>query len=128
MARFSTSVIPHGTPIITRGLIIAHDSALTREMKWRSIRLATSKSAITPVLTGRITSTPSGVLPSIAFACAPYATGNLLPPTTLRATIDGSFNTIPRLFSYIRVLAVPRSMAKSLANNRFIIREISFSF
>jgi hypothetical protein len=38
------------------------------------------------------------------------------PPPFLTATTDGSLKTIPLPFTYTRVLAVPRSMAKSLEN------------
>ena len=51
-ARFSTPVTPDGTQTITRGC--AKRCWCTFWMKWRSICSVTSKSAMTPSLSGRI--------------------------------------------------------------------------
>src|SRR5205807_9895274 len=53
-----------------------------------------------------------GVRPNISFASLPTASTS--PVTLLMATIEGSFTTIPLPRAYTRVLAVPRSMARSL--------------
>ena len=57
-----------------------------------------------------------GVLPNIALASVPTATTVLdgLPFSFLRATTDGSFKTTPLPLAYTRVLAVPRSIDRSL--------------
>ncbi len=63
-------------------------------MKWRSISSVTSKSAITPSLSGRIAVMLPGVRPSIRFASTPTACTSPLIEST--ATTDGSESTIPR--------------------------------
>src|ERR1700744_3389678 len=67
-----------------------------------------------------------GVRPNISFASLPTASTS--PVFLLMATIEGSFTTMPLLLAYTRVLAVPRSMARSLENmlnseRRFAKRE-----
>jgi len=120
-ARFSTWVIPEGTPITTRGRSRLEPSALpvescrAREMKYRSIFWVMSKSAITPSFKGRIARMLSGVRPSIALASRPT-------PITARsarrtAMIEGSFRTMPLSRTKTSVLAVPRSIARSVEKN-----------
>ena len=63
-------------------------------MKWRSICSVTSKSAITPSLSGRIAWIVPGVRPSIRLASIPTACTS--PVRESIATTDGSESTIPR--------------------------------
>ncbi len=63
-ARFSTPVTPEGTQITTRGW--AHLFWFTLRMKWRSICSVTSKSAMTPSLSGRMALIEPGVRPEHA--------------------------------------------------------------
>src|SRR5437868_5911946 len=53
-----------------------------------------------------------GVRPSISLASLPTASTS--PVFLLMATIEGSLTTIPLPRAYTHVLAVPRSMARSL--------------
>src|SRR5918992_4073323 len=108
-ARFSTPVTPEGTQTTTRGC--ANRCWCTFWMKWRSICSVTSKSAITPSLSGRIAWIVPGVRPSIRLASIPTAWTSVLRESI--ATTDGSDSTIPRPRTYTRVLAVPRSTAMS---------------
>src|SRR5260370_37977817 len=55
-----------------------------------------------------------GVRPSIFLASGP--TPSTFPVFLLNATIEGSATTIPLQVAYTRVLAVPRSMARSEEN------------
>ncbi len=80
-------------------------------MKWRSICSVTSKSAITPSLSGRIAVMLPGVRPSIRFASTPTAW--TWPLRESIATTEGSESTMPRPRTYTSVLAVPRSTAMS---------------
>ena len=63
-------------------------------MKWRSICSVTSKSAITPSLSGRIAWIVPGVRPSIRLASIPTACTSAVRESI--ATTDGSDSTIPR--------------------------------
>ncbi len=63
-------------------------------MKWRSICSVTSKSAITPSLSGRIALIVPGVRPSIRFASRPTACTSPFREST--ATTEGSESTMPR--------------------------------
>jgi hypothetical protein len=57
-----------------------------------------------------------GTLPSICLASLPTAMMVFLPfgpPSWRIATTDGSSSTMPKLRTYISVLAVPKSMARS---------------
>src|SRR5918992_358208 len=81
-------------------------------MKCWSIFSVPSKLAITPSRMGRMATMLPGVRPSISFASFPTASTLLV--TLLIATIEGSLSTTPRPLAYTSVLAVPRSMAKSL--------------
>src|SRR5437867_7741234 len=76
---------------------------------------------MTPSFIGRIAIMLPGVRPSISFASLPTASTLLV--TLLIATIDGSLTTMPRPLAKTSVLAVPKSMARSLENglNRFLI-------
>src|SRR5262245_8375152 len=69
---------------------------------------------------GRMATMFPGVRPSISFALFP--TASTLWVTLLIATIDGSETTIPRPRAKTRVLAVPRSIARSLENRLKIER------
>ncbi len=80
--------------------------------KWTSIFSAASKSAITPSRSGRTALMLGGVRPSIS--CASVPTASTVPLAVLKATIDGSLRTMPRPWAKTQVLAVPRSMARSL--------------
>jgi hypothetical protein len=80
-------------------------------MKWRSICSVTSKSAITPSLSGRMAWIVPGVRPSMRLASMPTAWTSAERESI--ATTDGSESTMPRPRTYTRVLAVPRSTAMS---------------
>src|SRR5438874_9337394 len=80
-------------------------------MKCRSICSVTSKSAITPSLSGRIAEIVPGVRPSIRLASTPTACTS--PVRWSIATTDGSDRTMPRPRTYTSVFAVPRSTAMS---------------
>src|SRR6266540_792550 len=108
-ARVSTSVIPEGAHITTRGCAKRCPSTLW--MKWRSICSVTSKSAITPCRSGRLAEIVAGVRPIIRFASSP--TAYTLPLLESVATTEGSESTIPRPRTYTSVFAVPRSIARS---------------
>src|SRR5258708_38517239 len=75
------------------------------------MRSVTLKSAITPSFMGRIATIFPGVRPTISLASLPTAITS--PVFLLRATMEGSFTTIPLPLAKTNVLAVPRSMAKS---------------
>src|SRR5271154_4937291 len=83
-------------------------------MKCVSIFSVTLKSAITPSFMGFTATTFPGVRPSISLASRPTATTS--PLFLLMATIEGSLTTIPLLRAKTRVLAVPRSIARSEEN------------
>src|SRR5262249_54261942 len=70
---------------------------------------------MTPSFIGLIATMLPGVRPSISLASLP--TASILPLTLLIATIDGSLTTIPFPRAYTQVLAVPRSIARSLENS-----------
>src|SRR4051794_471642 len=108
-ARRSTSVIPDGAHIIRRGW--AKRLRCTRAMKWRSMASVTSKSAITPWRRGRIAEMLAGVRPIIRSASPPTAWTLPVPPSM--ATTEGSATTTPWPLRQTRVLAVPRSTARS---------------
>src|SRR6185295_9854688 len=78
------------------------------------MRSVTLKSAMTPSFMGRIATILPGVRPSISLASLPTASTSFV--ILLMATMEGSLTTIPRPFAYTSVLAVPRSMARSLEN------------
>src|SRR5829696_3080486 len=112
MARFSTSVIPLGTAMTTRGRGRKSDRRLcTLRMKCLSIFSVTSKSAMTPSLRGRMATMLPGVRPSIRLAAEPTAT--TLSVLVSMATTEGSESTIPCPFTNTSVFAVPRSIATS---------------
>src|SRR5215471_2933402 len=67
---------------------------------------------MTPSFIGLIATMLPGVRPSISLASLP--TASMRPLTLLIATIDGSLTTIPFPRAYTQVLAVPRSIARSL--------------
>ena len=71
-----------------------------------------SKSAMTPSFMGRMATMLPGVRPSISLASLP--TASTFPVTLFTATMEGSETTMPLFLAYTRVLAVPRSMARSL--------------
>ena len=91
-ARFSTPVTPDGTQTTTLGW--AKRCWWTFWMKWRSICSVTSKSAMTPSLSGRIAEIVPGVRPSMRFASTPTAWTS--PERWSIATTDGSESTMPR--------------------------------
>src|SRR5712692_2502209 len=64
-----------------------------------------------------------GVRPNMSLASFP--TASTRPFTLLMATIDGSLTTMPLPRAYTQVLAVPRSMARSLENNDNIDRRLT---
>src|SRR5687767_15961084 len=70
---------------------------------------------MTPSFMGLIATMLPGVRPSISLASRP--TASTRPFNLLIATMDGSFTTIPFPRAYTQVLAVPRSIARSLENN-----------
>src|SRR5437016_28122 len=75
-----------------------------------------SKSAITPSFSGRITMMCPGVLPIIALASRPTASSEW--SASRIATIDGSLRTMPSPRMNTTVLAVPRSMPRSVDTAR----------
>ena len=75
------------------------------------MRSVTSKSAMTPSLSGRMATMLPGVRPIIRLASMPTAT--ICPVFVLSATTEGSLSTMPRPRTYTSVLAVPRSTAMS---------------
>src|SRR5262245_52176971 len=81
-------------------------------MKYVNIFSVTSKSAMTPSFIGLIATMLPGVRPSMSLASLP--TASTRPLTLLIATIDGSLTTMPFPRAYTQVLAVPRSIARSL--------------
>src|SRR5712692_9390568 len=83
-------------------------------MKYVSIFSVTLKSAMTPSFMGLMATTLPGVRPSMSFASRPTATTS--PLDLLMATMDGSLTTIPLPCANTKVLAVPRSIARSEEN------------
>src|SRR6266480_6250622 len=83
---------------------------------------------MTPSFMGLMATMLPGVRPSISLASLPTASTS--PVFLLMATIDGSFTTMPLPLAKTSVLAVPRSMARSLENmlnseRRLWMREFS---
>src|SRR5271169_2281234 len=66
---------------------------------------------MTPSFMGRMATIFPGVRPSISLASRPIASTS--PLVLLIATMEGSLTTMPLPLAYTRVLAVPRSMARS---------------
>src|SRR4051794_11071634 len=64
-----------------------------------------------------------GVRPSMSLASLP--TASTRPFTLLIATMDGSLTTIPFPRAYTQVLAVPKSIARSLENSESIERRLN---
>ena len=117
IARRSTKVDLQGTQTITFGLAKKR-LTFTLLIKCLSIFWVTSKSAITPSLSGRIAVILSGVRPSICLASKPTAATVGFWVRLLRsATTVGSLRTTPLPGVKINVLAVPRSMAILLDKN-----------
>src|ERR1700686_2426881 len=79
---------------------------------------------MTPSFIGLIATMFPGVRPSMSLASFP--TASTRPFTLLMATIDGSLTTMPFPRAYTQVLAVPRSMARSLENNDSIERRLKW--
>src|SRR6266581_6953215 len=77
---------------------------------------------MTPSFIGLMATMLPGVRPSMSLASFP--TASTRPFTLLIATIEGSLTTIPLPRAYTQVLAVPRSMARSLENNESIERRL----
>src|SRR5687767_15171327 len=67
---------------------------------------------MTPSFIGLMATMLPGVRPSISLASRP--TASTRPLILLMATMEGSLTTIPLPRAYTQVLAVPRSMARSL--------------
>src|SRR3989454_7008589 len=113
-------------PITTRGLTQVLPLCALR-MKCCNIFSVTLKSAITPSFKGRMATMLPGVRPSMSLASRP--TASISPVSLLMATIEGSLTTIPLPLANTRVLAVPRSIAKSeektLNKERKFIPELS---
>ena len=89
----STPVMPLGTATTILGLAI-RVRRWTFWMKYLSMRSVTSKSAITPSLSGRMATMLPGVRPIIRLASTPTAT--TWPLLVLSATTLGSLSTMPR--------------------------------
>src|SRR3954465_2894949 len=77
---------------------------------------------MTPSFIGLMATMFPGVRPSMSFASLP--TASTRPFTLLMATIDGSLTTMPFPRAETQVLAVPRSMARSLENSESIERRL----
>src|SRR5262245_43699237 len=75
---------------------------------------------MTPSFIGLMATMFPGVRPSMSLASFP--TASTRPFTLLIATIEGSLTTMPLPRAYTHVLAVPRSMARSLENSDIIER------
>ncbi len=71
----------------------AHLFPMVLRMKWRNICSVTSKSAMTPSLSGRTALIVAGVRPSMRFASEPTACTS--PLRWSIATTDGSDSTMP---------------------------------
>src|SRR5579859_5395880 len=69
---------------------------------------------MTPSFIGLMATMLPGVRPSISLASLPTASTSLV--FLFNATMEGSFTTMPLPRAYTSVLAVPRSMARSLEN------------
>ena len=80
--------------MMTLGLTLKTCLLMIEERKYRSIFSVMSKSAITPSLSGRTATIPSGVRPNIRFASSPIPFTSE-PVDLSTATTEGSFNTIP---------------------------------
>src|SRR5271157_1265521 len=78
------------------------------------MRSVTLKSAMTPSFIGLMATMLPGVRPSISLASLPTASTSLV--FLFSATMEGSFTTMPLPRAYTSVLAVPRSIARSLEN------------
>ena len=69
---------------------------------------------MTPSFMGLMATMLPGVRPSISLASLPTASTS--PVFLFNATIEGSLTTMPLPRAYTSVLAVPRSIARSLEN------------
>src|SRR5438552_1708046 len=78
---------------------------------------------MTPSFMGLIATMLPGVRPSISLASRP--TASTRPLILLIATIDGSLTTMPLPRANTQVLAVPRSIARSLENRESIERRLN---
>src|SRR3990172_404307 len=78
---------------------------------------------MTPSFIGLMATMLPGVRPSISLASLP--TASIRPVTLLMATIEGSLTTMPLPRAYTQVLAVPRSMARSLENSENSERSVN---
>src|SRR5277367_923689 len=78
------------------------------------MRSVTLKSAITPSFMGRMATMLPGVRPSMSLASLPTASTS--PLFLLMATMEGSFTTMPLPLAKTKVLAVPKSIARSDEN------------
>ena len=114
-ARRSTSVIADGTQITTFGRVKRETP--TRCSNNRIIRSVISKSVMAPPRNGRTATMYPGVRPIMFHASWPVASTS--PVLRLTAMTDGSLSTMPLPFMYTRVLAVPRSIARSRAMRCF---------
>src|SRR5215469_15039837 len=83
-------------------------------IKYVNIFSVTLKSAMTPSFMGLIATILPGVRPSMSLASLPTASTS--PVFLLMATMEGSLTTMPFPAAYTSVLAVPRSIARSLEN------------
>src|SRR5680860_82244 len=79
------------------------------------MRSVMAKSAMTPSLIGRIATIFPGVRPTMRLASTP--TANTVFDCFSIATTEGSLRTMPFPRTYTSVVAVPKSMAKSLENH-----------
>src|SRR5215471_4943632 len=88
------------------------------------MRSVTLKSAMTPSFMGRMATMLPGVRPTMSLASLPTASTS--PLFLLIATMDGSLTTIPFPLANTKVLAVPRSIARSDENR--LKRERTFMY
>ncbi len=112
--------MPDGTQITIRPM---DENQLGRTRRMRPLMSASAieKSAMTPSLSGRMVSMSLCVRSCIIRASCPMATA--LPERRSMATMDGSLSTMPLSWTWMRVLAVPRSMATSTENGLSTERE-----
>src|SRR6187397_1457894 len=78
---------------------------------------------MTPSFIGLMATMLPGVRPSMSLASLP--TASTRPFTLLMATIEGSLTTMPLPRAYTQVLAVPRSIARSLEKSDNIERRLN---
>ena len=114
----STLVTPFGTHITILGLEYALPIAFVNNVLTNSSAISISE--ITPSLNGFTNSIESGTRPTSFFASFPIVITEL--SFLLTASSVGSSITTPTPLTYIRVFAVPKSIAISLPPNKVLLK------